>query len=99
MTRISAGLSPFYSGEELKPELILVYFYPHYPQSALFTEASINVAIKAAKRQVEPEFNVTGRVKLIHDGIGVLFIITEPIRVFAGNFPIPEQHENILGAM
>jgi len=68
---------PNFSGDGKKPDFILVTVGYSHPTSALLTDAALNDAIQESKRQMEPEYEVSGWVERIQDRAAVFFVITE----------------------
>ena len=66
-----------FSAQALRPDFIQVTVGYHYPTAAALTDAALNDAIQAAKRQMAPEYEVIGNVERITGGAIVLFIIVE----------------------
>ena len=82
VTTTQAGelfVRPDYS-DEGRPDFILVTVGYRSPPAELLSDASLNDAIELAKRQMEPEYEVTGRVERLEAGAAVFFTIMEKDR-------------------
>lgn len=68
---------PDYSKNEQKPYFIQVTIGYRDPRAEHLTDSALKDAIETAKAQMEPEYDVFGRVERIQGGVSTFFIITE----------------------
>lgn len=70
---------PDYS-DEGTPDFLIVTVGYRSPTVEPLTDAALNDAIERAKRQMEPEYEVTGRVERLEGSLAIFFTITEKNR-------------------
>jgi hypothetical protein len=70
-------VKPVYFGNDRSPDLIQVTVGYRPPRSALLTNADLEDAVRVAKIQMAPEYEVTARIEEIEGGVSIFFIIAE----------------------
>jgi hypothetical protein len=70
-------VKPVYFGNDRSPDLIQVTVGYRPPRSALLTNADLEDAVRVAKIQMAPEYEVTASIEEIEGGVSIFFIIAE----------------------